>query len=108
MTVALLGLLLALVSVMQMAKSQEQLIRDNFSIIEINQQLRQTLGNHLIVMLTDDNRSEALARCARASSRPWSAASQRPTTMSTARPSVQSPAPMPPSCSRSKPAAIRT
>ena len=54
-------LLLALVSVMQMAKSQEQLIRDNFSIIEINQQLRQTLGNHLIVMLTDDNRSEALA-----------------------------------------------
>ena len=61
MTVALLGLLLALVSVMQMAKSQEQLIRDNFSIIEINQQLRQTLGNHLIVMLTDDNRSEALA-----------------------------------------------
>ena len=40
---------------------QEQLIRDNFSIIEINQQLRQTLGNHLIVMLTDDNRSEALA-----------------------------------------------
>lgn len=60
MTVALLGLLLALVSVMQMAKSQEQLIRNNFAIIEINQQLRQTLGNHLIVMLTDGGRSEAL------------------------------------------------
>ena len=60
MTVALLGLLLALVSVMQMAKSQEQLIRNNFAIIEINQQLRQTLGNHLIVMLTDSRRSEAL------------------------------------------------
>ncbi|MCQ4294437.1 ATP-binding protein [Pseudomonas stutzeri] len=60
MTVALLGLLLALVSVMQMAKSQEQLIRNNFSIIEINQQLRQALGNHLIVMLTDNSRSEAL------------------------------------------------
>ncbi|CEG53624.1 KinB sensor domain-containing domain [Stutzerimonas kunmingensis] len=60
MTVALLGLLLALVSVMQMAKSQEQLIRNNFAIIEINQQLRQTLGNHLIVMLTDSGRSEAL------------------------------------------------
>ncbi|MGY4822999.1 KinB sensor domain-containing domain [Stutzerimonas kunmingensis] len=60
MTVALLGLLLALVSVMQMAKSQEQLIRNNFAIIEINQQLRQTLGNHLIVMLTDSGRSDAL------------------------------------------------
>ncbi len=60
MTVALLGLLLALVSVMQMAKSQEQLIRHNFAIIEINQQLRQTLGNHLIVMLTDNGRREAL------------------------------------------------
>src|SRR3546814_20114607 len=45
---------------MQMAKSQEQLIRNNFAIIEINQQLRQTLGNHLIVMLTDSGRSEAL------------------------------------------------
>ncbi|EWC41447.1 KinB sensor domain-containing domain [Stutzerimonas stutzeri] len=60
MTVALLGLLLALVSVMQMAKSQEQLIRNNFGIIEINQQLRQALGNHLVVMLTDQGRSEAL------------------------------------------------
>ncbi len=60
MTVALLGLLLALVSVMQMAKSQEQLIRNNFAIIEINQQLRQTLGNHLIVMLTDSRRSDTL------------------------------------------------
>lgn len=60
MTVALLGLLLALVSVMQMAKSQEQLIRNNFAIIEVNQQLRQALGNHLIVMLTDDSQGEAL------------------------------------------------
>jgi NtrC-family two-component system sensor histidine kinase KinB len=60
MTVALLGLLLALVSVMQMAKSQEQLIRNNFSIIEINQQLRQALGNHLIVMLAEDHNLDAL------------------------------------------------
>src|SRR3546814_17641991 len=60
MTVALLGLLLALVSVMQMAKSQEQLIRNNFAIIAINQQLRQTLGNHLIVHLTASGRSEVL------------------------------------------------
>ncbi len=60
MTVALLGLLLALVSVMQMAKSQEHLIRNNFGIIEINQQLRQVLGNHLVVLLTDENNSQAL------------------------------------------------
>ncbi|MBE7374204.1 KinB sensor domain-containing domain [Pseudomonas lopnurensis] len=61
MTVALLGLLLALVSVMQMAKSQEQLIRNNFAIIEINQQLRQALGNHLIVLLSEQRNDEALA-----------------------------------------------
>jgi NtrC-family two-component system sensor histidine kinase KinB len=60
MTVALLGLLLALVSVMQMAKSQEQLIRNNFSIIEINQQLRQALGNHLVVLLAEDHNLDAL------------------------------------------------
>lgn len=60
MTVALLGLLLALVSVMQMAKSQEQLIRNNFSIIEINQQLRQALGNHLVVLLAEDHNLYAL------------------------------------------------
>src|SRR3546814_5791308 len=45
---------------MQMAKSQEQLNRNNFAIIAINQQLRQWLGNHLIVMLTNSGRSEAL------------------------------------------------
>lgn len=50
MTVALLGLLLALVSVVQMAKSQEKLIRENFGIIEINQQLRQSLSNHLLLV----------------------------------------------------------
>ncbi|KGK85237.1 PAS domain-containing sensor histidine kinase [Stutzerimonas degradans] len=60
MTVALLGLLLALVSVMQMAKSQEHLIRDNFGIIEINQQLRQALGNHLIILLRDHRDHESL------------------------------------------------
>jgi NtrC-family two-component system sensor histidine kinase KinB len=53
MTVALLGLLLALVSVMQMAKSQEQLIRDSFGVIEVNQRLRQALGNHLLILLNN-------------------------------------------------------
>ncbi|WP_312255034.1 KinB sensor domain-containing domain [Stutzerimonas nitrititolerans] len=60
MTVALLGLSLALVSVMQMAKSQETLIRDNFGIIEVNQQLRQALGNHLLILLRENRDSEAL------------------------------------------------
>lgn len=62
MTVALLGLSLALVSVMQMAKSQETLIKDNFGIIEVNQQLRQALGNHLLILLRENRDSEALAQ----------------------------------------------
>ena len=61
MTVALLGLSLALVSVMQMAKSQETLIKDNFGIIEVNQQLRQALGNHLLLLVREERDSEALA-----------------------------------------------
>lgn len=60
MTVALLGLLLALVSVVQMSKSQEKLIHDNFSVIEINQQMRQALGNHLLILVREQYRSEAL------------------------------------------------
>ncbi len=60
MTVALLGLVLALVSVVQMAQSQEKLIRDNFSVIEVNQQLRQALGNHLLILVREQYNSEAL------------------------------------------------
>jgi len=51
MTVALLGLMLALVSVMQMAKSQERLIGDNFTAIELNQQMRHALGNMLLARM---------------------------------------------------------
>ncbi len=61
MTVALLGLLLALVSVVQMAQSQEKLIRDNFGVIEVNQQLRQALGNHLLLLVREDRDNNALA-----------------------------------------------
>ncbi|MGK9066932.1 KinB sensor domain-containing domain [Stutzerimonas chloritidismutans] len=60
MTVALLGLVLALVSVVQMAKSQEKLIRDNFGVIEANQQLRQALGNHLLILVRTDRDNAAL------------------------------------------------
>ena len=52
-TVALLGLLLGLVSVMQMASSQEALIRNNFVTLDLGLKLRQTLGDQLIIMLSE-------------------------------------------------------
>lgn len=51
MTVALLGLMLALVSVLQMAKSQERLIHDSFGTVEINQNLRQSLEQHITLLI---------------------------------------------------------
>ncbi|GFM88604.1 PAS domain-containing sensor histidine kinase [Pseudomonas cichorii] len=51
-TVALLGLLLGLVSVMQMAKSQESLIQSNFSNLELGLKLRQNLGDQLVIMIS--------------------------------------------------------
>ncbi|MFC6335915.1 PAS domain-containing protein [Pseudomonas sp. CCM 7891] len=52
-TVALLGLLLGLVSVMQMAKAQESLIHSNFITLDLGLKLRQSLGNQLITMLNE-------------------------------------------------------
>ncbi|GFM60441.1 PAS domain-containing sensor histidine kinase [Pseudomonas cichorii] len=52
MTVALLGLLLGLVSVMQMAKSQEALIQGNISNLELGLKLRQNLGDQLVIMIS--------------------------------------------------------
>jgi len=52
-TVALLGLLLGLVSVMQMANTQEQSVRDNFILLDLGLKLRQTLGDQLMIMLDD-------------------------------------------------------
>lgn len=52
-TVALLGLLLGLVSVMQMAGTQEALIRNNFVTLDLGLKLRQTLGDQLVLMLGD-------------------------------------------------------
>ncbi|WHS60425.1 ATP-binding protein [Pseudomonas sp. G2-4] len=53
-TVALLGLVLGLVSVMQMANTQEQAVRDNFILLDLGLKLRQTLGDQLMVILNDD------------------------------------------------------
>jgi len=52
-TVALLGLLLGLVSVMQMAGNQEALVRNNFVTLDIGLKLRQALGDQLILMMSD-------------------------------------------------------
>lgn len=59
-TVALLGLLLGLVSVMQMAKTQESLIRSNFITLDLGLKLRQTLGDQLMLMLDDTPDQAAL------------------------------------------------
>ncbi|TDV59840.1 KinB sensor domain-containing domain [Pseudomonas sp. LP_7_YM] len=59
-TVALLGLLLGLVSVMQMAKSQEDLIRHNFITLDIGLKLRQNLGDQLVMLLRDKPDEAAL------------------------------------------------
>ncbi|MBZ9784024.1 PAS domain-containing protein [Pseudomonas sp. REP124] len=58
-TVALLGLLLGLVSVMQMAGTQEALVRNNFVTLDIGLKLRQTLGDQLLVMLSEKPDSSA-------------------------------------------------
>ncbi|WP_434704431.1 PAS domain-containing protein [Pseudomonas sp. Z1-12] len=52
-TVALLGLVLGLVGVMQMANTQEQSVRDNFILLDLGLKLRQTLGDQLMIMLDD-------------------------------------------------------
>ena len=59
-TVALLGLLLGVVSVMQMAKSQEALIRNNFITLDLGLKLRQSLGDQLILMLRNNPDPKAL------------------------------------------------
>ena len=59
-TVALLGLILGLVSVMQMAKTQESLIRSNFVTLDLGLKLRQSLGDQLIMMLEQRPDPEAL------------------------------------------------
>lgn len=52
-TVALLGLTLGLVSVMQMAQSQESLIQQNFMTLDTGLKLRQNLGDQLVMMLNE-------------------------------------------------------
>lgn len=53
-TVALLGLLLSLVSVQQMASSQQALIRNNTYVLDMGLKLRQNLGEQLTRILDED------------------------------------------------------
>ncbi|WP_268798636.1 KinB sensor domain-containing domain [Pseudomonas huanghezhanensis] len=61
-TVALLGLLLGLVSVMQMAQSQESLIKHNFFTLDLGLKLRQNLGDQLVMMLRETPQQPALSQ----------------------------------------------
>ncbi len=53
-TVALLGLLLGLFSVLQMATVQQQLVRDTTHALEVGLKLRQNLGEQLTLILDED------------------------------------------------------
>jgi NtrC-family two-component system sensor histidine kinase KinB len=59
-TVALLGLLLGLVSVVQMAKTQESLIQHSFETLDMGLKLRQNLGDQLVIMLKGRPDGDAL------------------------------------------------
>ncbi len=59
-TVALLGLLIGLVSVLQMATAQQQLVRNTTHSLEIGLKLRQNLGEQLTLMLDDSTAPESL------------------------------------------------
>nr|WP_225779902.1 KinB sensor domain-containing domain [Pseudomonas sp. Marseille-Q3773] len=59
-TVALLGLLLGLVSVLQMATVQQQLVRDTTHVLEVGLKLRQNLGEQLTLILDEDTTPESL------------------------------------------------
>ena len=60
-TVALLGLLLSLVSVQQMASSQQTMIRNNTFVLDMGLKLRQNLSEQLTQILDDSNDARVLA-----------------------------------------------
>ncbi|MCO6056178.1 ATP-binding protein [Pseudomonas sp. MOB-449] len=53
-TVALVGLLLGLISVMQMAGSQERLINSSFATLDIGLRMRQHLGDQMVNLMGKD------------------------------------------------------
>lgn len=61
-TVSLFGLLLGLFSVMQLGRAQEQRMSHHYTTIEASQQLRQLLGDQLVILLRARPDSQALER----------------------------------------------
>ena len=61
-TIALLGLLLGLFSVMQMTYSQSTLIQRGFNAVQYSQKLRQNAGDQFMLLIDDQPHTEALAR----------------------------------------------
>ncbi|NBA96943.1 ATP-binding protein [Pseudomonas sp. R5(2019)] len=59
-TVALLGVVLGLVSVIQMARYQDSIVRDSFVNLDLGIKLRQNLGDQLMIMLNDSPDLERL------------------------------------------------
>ncbi|MEN5301674.1 KinB sensor domain-containing domain [Pseudomonas sp. TWI628] len=59
-TVALLGLLLGLVSVLQMATVQQQSVRETTHALEVGLKLRQNLGEQLTLLLDEDTAPDSL------------------------------------------------
>ncbi|MDN7140903.1 PAS domain-containing protein [Pseudomonas sp. JQ170] len=59
-TVALFGLLLGLVSVLQMSSTQQASIRENAVTLDLGLKLRQNLGEQLTLMLDDSANAKAL------------------------------------------------
>lgn len=59
-SVALVGLLFGVISVMQMTSSQQGLIQRGFSTVEVGQQLRQALGEQLTSVIGDEPNPTAL------------------------------------------------
>ncbi|MDI9777235.1 KinB sensor domain-containing domain [Pseudomonas putida] len=59
-TVALLGLLLGLVSVLQMATVQQQSVRETTHVLEVGLKLRQNLGEQLMLLLDEDTTPDSL------------------------------------------------
>ncbi|HHG4644054.1 TPA: KinB sensor domain-containing domain [Pseudomonas aeruginosa] len=61
-TVSLFGLLLGLFSVMQLGRAQEQRMSHHHATIEVSQQLRQLLGDQLVILLREKPDGQALER----------------------------------------------
>ncbi|HBQ8682271.1 TPA: HAMP domain-containing protein, partial [Klebsiella pneumoniae] len=61
-TVSLFGLLLGLFSVMQLGRAQEQRMSHHYATIEVSQQLRQLLGDQLVILLRETPDGQALER----------------------------------------------